>query len=75
MQEKASQPRQSRLSKIGPVCEPGTTMFMDDAAMGIIKVVSANDRPRQDADEAGARPGSPSRKTCQVSLLTWELKR
>jgi hypothetical protein len=61
MQKQASQSLQSRLDEIGPVFEPGTTLFTDDAARGIIKIVSAE--------------GSPNRKTYHVSLLTWEMKR
>jgi hypothetical protein len=61
MQKQASQSLPSRPDKIGPVFEPGTTLLIDDAARGIIRVVSAE--------------GSPNRKTYQVSLLTWEMQR
>ncbi len=74
MQERASQPLQSRLGKIGPVFEPGTTVFSDDAAMGIIKVVSGSGSPSQIEDRAEVRAGSRAQKICQVSLLTWESK-
>jgi hypothetical protein len=60
MPKQASQSLPSKLDEISPVFEPGTTVLIDDAARGIIKVVSAE--------------GSPNRKTYQVSLLTWEMK-
>ncbi len=53
--------------------EPGTTVFIDEAAMGIIKVVSGSGIPSQIEDRVEARAGTPARKTYQVSLLSWEL--
>jgi hypothetical protein len=73
MQKQASQSLSSRPEEIGPVFEPGTTVLIDDAARGIIKVVSTDSLTGQIEDRTN--PVSPGRKTCQVSLLTWEIKR
>ncbi len=74
MQERTSQTPQSRLGEIGPVFEPGTTVFADDVAMGIIKIVSGSGSPSQIEDRVEVQAGSRVPKICQVSLLTWELK-
>jgi hypothetical protein len=71
MQERVSQPLQSRLGEIGPVFEAGTIIFSDAAAMGIIRIVSVSNFP----DQTEARVDSPLRKTYVTSLLTWERKR
>ncbi len=73
MQERVSQSLRS--GEIGHTVEPGTTVFIDDAARGIIKVVSGSGIPGQIEDQLEIRADFPVRKPCQVSLLTWELKR
>jgi len=75
MQERVSRLLQFKPGEIGPALEPGTTVFINDAAMGIIKVVSGSGSPSQIEDRVEIRAGSRTRKPCQVSLLTWELKR
>jgi hypothetical protein len=74
MQERVSQLPQFKPGEIGPVFEPGTLVFINDAAMGIIKVVSGSGSPSQVEDRIETRAGSRPQKICQVSLLTWELK-
>ena len=75
MQERVSQSLQFRPGEIDPTFEPGTIVFINDAAMGIIKVVSGSGFPSQIEDRVEIQAGSRTRKPCQVSLLTWELKR
>ena len=75
MQESSSKPFGCRPDEIDPVFEPGTIVFINDTAMGIIKVVPASSFPGEVNDQAEVRRDSRTRKTYQASLLTWELKR
>lgn len=74
MQERVSQSLQFRLGEIDPVSEPGTIIFINDAILGIIKVVSSSGFPSQVADPIEYRMDSRIRKTYQVSLLSCELR-
>lgn len=75
MQERISRPLQSTLGEAGSVFEPGTIVFSDAAAMGIIRIVSASNFPDQVKEPAEAKADSSLRKTYEASLLTWERKR
>ena len=75
MQERPSTLSGCSPDEIDPVFEPGTIVFINDTAMGIIKVVPASSFPGQVQDQAEVRRDSRMRKTYEASLLTWESKR
>lgn len=69
MQERLSKLCGCRPGETGLVIELGTVLSGNDAAMGIIKVVSVSSFPGQVKDP------SQVQKTYQVSLLSWGFKR
>lgn len=75
MCDKLSKMPECEPDEFGLVIEPEEVPFGCDTTMGIIKIVSDGGFPVQVEDRPAAQAESPSQKTHQVSLLSWEFKR